>query len=651
MIAKLNKINIIAPRQYQENILDILHSIGTAHIIQSSKFKVQSSKIESAVEKIDYQLSNIKFALSFLEKHNKDKQGLADKLSFSKKSLAYSQIKKEAANLDIERITSRIMEIEKNLEQGHAKYLDTEAKIKELQPWVNLTEKPQETEYVKMITGVISLNKYPAFIHQLERRAKEAAVETLFQGLKDVYLQIVFLKNNQSEVKTLLDEYKFEMRQPAAEGQPAAELYKLNQESRHLKNVLAKWQNYIHKFKKYIELLKMAEDFLTWKKAKLEARQRLQKTKFFITLKAWVKHNDIKNLRQALKKIGPDILIVSLKRKNNENPPVVIENNNFIAPFESVTGIYGLPRYNEIDPTPYLAPFFIVFFALCLTDAGYGLIMAAGSFLAIKLLKIPVKKQKLFRLLGYGGILTFVIGALFGGWFGIDISTMAPGPIKNFIEFFKVIDPMQDTVLFMLIAFALGILQMWFARIVKTISAFKNQAPKDAASGLAWAAFILIGIIWLVGVFLKQPLLTKIGLYTMILSIIGLIFTESQNTKNIFLKPLVGVIVIIQGLIGLMSDTLSYSRLMALGLATGIIAFIINTIAVIFRDLIPYAGWGVWVLILLGGHIFNLGINALGSFIHSGRLQFVEFFPKFMEGGGQRFVPFKRESKYFEIVD
>lgn len=104
------------------------------------------------------------------------------------------------------------------------------------------------------------------------------------------------------------------------------------------------------------------------------------------------------------------------------------------------------------------------------------------------------------------------------------------------------------------------------------------------------------------------------------------------------------------GLVGYLSDVLSYSRLLALGLATGIIAMVINLIAVLFRDMIPYVGWAVAILILIGGHLFNLVINVLGAFIHSGRLQFVEFFPKFMEGGGARFKPLRRESKYVEIV-
>ncbi len=147
---------------------------------------------------------------------------------------------------------------------------------------------------------------------------------------------------------------------------------------------------------------------------------------------------------------------------------------------------------------------------------------------------------------------------------------------------------------------------------------------------------------------MKVPGLKNFGIFGILASGVGLMLAESRGQK-IFLKPLAGGVKILQGLINVMSDILSYSRLMALGLATAVIALIVNQIALLFGDMIPYVGWVVAVLILIGGHIFNLGINALSGFIHSGRLQFVEFFPKFLEGGGKRLQPTKSELKYIKV--
>ena len=132
--------------------------------------------------------------------------------------------------------------------------------------------------------------------------------------------------------------------------------------------------------------------------------------------------------------------------------------------------------------------------------------------------------------------------------------------------------------------------------------------------------------------------------------LILVVLTKGRKQKNIFLKILVGIGGLYD-LIGYFSNVLSYSRLLALGLATGVIAMTINLLAEIFSDMIPVVGTMVGVVILIGGHLFSLAINALGAFIHSTRLQCVEFFPSFIEGGGRRFVSFKREGKYVHLVD
>ncbi|MBT6034338.1 MAG: V-type ATP synthase subunit I, partial [Candidatus Jacksonbacteria bacterium] len=163
--------------------------------------------------------------------------------------------------------------------------------------------------------------------------------------------------------------------------------------------------------------------------------------------------------------------------------------------------------------------------------------------------------------------------------------------------------------------------------------------------GFGWIFTIPVAIGWIAAGMYAPELKTVLG-YASLAGLLALVLVYGRSVKAIPLKPLVGVIQVLQGIIGLVSDILSYSRLMALGLATGIIAFIINTIGAIFRDLIPVIGGIVYVLILIGGHTFNLAINALGAFIHSGRLQFVEFFPKFMEGGGKAFTPLSKKSTY-----
>jgi len=197
------------------------------------------------------------------------------------------------------------------------------------------------------------------------------------------------------------------------------------------------------------------------------------------------------------------------------------------------------------------------------------------------------------------------------------------------------------------LSFAIGYLQVAFAQVIKIVTGRNSKNKEMFINGLAWLIFYAALVVFILAK-IKIIQLLYVPTIFIIMAAGFLIVAESFGQK-IFLKPLVGAIKVLQGIIGTMSDVLSYSRLVALGLSTAVIALIVNQIAFLLGGMVPYVGWILTGLVLIGGHIFNLGINALGSFIHSGRLQFVEFFPKFLEGGGKRFNPIKPELKYSRI--
>lgn len=390
---------------------------------------------------------------------------------------------------------------------------------------------------------------------------------------------------------------------------------------------------------------KIYRDILAIQQSRLRAEERVLGEGIMEYLVFWGYEQDKIKLVQRLSELGDDIVLVEAQPEPNEEPPVKLENNRILAPFQYITEIYGLPKKGEIDPTPYLAFFFILFFGICLTDAGYGIVLIVITILPLLFLKKLFTDTKLLRLLFYGGISTLVMGILFGSYFGASTATVAKFPILLKL---KQIDPIEDTVLFMAIAFLLGCLQVFFAQLVKIISGFKSANREIIINGLAWASFYIAVAFFGISHFFV-PVLEIVSLPFLILASLSLLWAESRGVK-IFLRPLLGIVKVLQGLIGTVSDVLSYSRLVALGLATSVIAMIVNQIAFLLGGMVPWIGWLLTALILLGGHTFNLCINALGAFIHSGRLQFVEFFPKFLEGGGRRFKPLKSELKYIKLA-
>jgi len=634
MISAFKKINIIAPKLYQKQILNYLQDFGQAEI-RSIKNRQQKELIVK-IDNINLKLKDIEFVLNFLKDYQtKPKKTLWQRLAPAKKEYSLSKMRAQYRNLNLEQIILETEQAEESLNQGASQLVYSEKEKQELMPWKSLSRAPKETKFVKTIFGKALLNNYLELLQELEKNIKNIVFETCFQDLKYVYLTIAYDKTK--DISQILNKYKFEKQEFTIEN-PKKTFRNLKLEIRNLRNALRQKKLELQKLSQEISSLEIAYDWLCFKKQRLEAQKSITATRYFSIISIWLPKRYFNKLQKQMHEISQEIILQKEKIFKTDQPPVVIENNNLIRPFETVTNIYGLPKYKEIDPTLFLAPFFILFFALCLTDAGYGLVMALLCFAAIKIMKIPRENQKLFRLLIYAGFLTFVVGAFFGGWFGIDLNNLPESSVKNFLLKIRLINPMTDTLLFMGLTFVLGFIQIWFSQIVKLYYALKIKAKDLIWQASSWLIFLT-----------SLPIagLTK-NIWLAIACFSGVVMLGDQRIK-IFARPFIGTISALQTMIGFMSDILSYSRLMALGLATGIIGFIINIIAGIFKDMIPVFGWGIWILVLISGHLFNIGINALGGFIHSARLQFVEFFPKFLEGGGKKFKPFTYHAKFVNI--
>ena len=305
----------------------------------------------------------------------------------------------------------------------------------------------------------------------------------------------------------------------------------------------------------------------------------------------------------------------------------------------------------ELDPTPFMAAFFIGFYGLALTDAIYGLLLFAIMLFVLKYLKIPKKSQGLIRLLMYAGIVTFILGIVFGGWAGLTIE-QAPAFLKSttadgetvFIG--QKMSALTNPLGVLILALTLGFIQVLLGVCMKFVWMLKNVGTKEAFLGqFPWVYMLtIIGFTVLIAAGILPESLMGFAKILLYIGAAYIVLTHGRKKKNIVLKFLSGVLGL-YGLVNYFADILSYSRLLALGLSTSIIALAVNTVAGLLVG-IPYVGIVIALLIIIGGHIFTIVINAFGAFIHSARLQFVEFFTKFLEGGGKPFKPLYKESKF-----
>jgi V/A-type H+-transporting ATPase subunit I len=267
---------------------------------------------------------------------------------------------------------------------------------------------------------------------------------------------------------------------------------------------------------------------------------------------------------------------------------------------------------------------------------------------AIRKFDIPWSQKKLFRLLALCGLSTVIFGAALGGWFGNLYDILPPwlGFFKQFRNALFLFDPIEDPLRMLTISLALGIIQVWFGIAVKMRATVKQSGwvagLLDQGTWLFLLSALILMILASAGVVPKtlSPVATRLAQ----VGVLFVIAAQGRAARSWIAKPFLGLYGL-YSIVGYFSDVLSYSRLLALGLATGVIANVVNQMALLVKP-VPVIGPLLMLPILAGGHAFNFIINILGSFIHAGRLQFVEFFTKFFEGGGKAFRPFRRDNRY-----
>ena len=395
--------------------------------------------------------------------------------------------------------------------------------------------------------------------------------------------------------------------------------------------------------------LKLASDRLRTQIAMAEAEDRLCGTDSTVVLEGWLPAEREAELARILENY--ECAWESSEPTEEEYPqvPVKLKNNKFSNALNMVTNMYSLPAYGTVDPNPIMAPFFILFYGLMMADMGYGLVMIAAALVGMKKLKPRGGTLAFCQLLLYGGISTFIMGALTGGFFGNApevVAGMFGSTWKGLPHLFS---PVEDSTLVLYGAMVLGVIHLNTGMIVSFLEKKKagNLADGLFEEGPLWV--ILLGGVLLaldlLGV-VKSQALHMAGLAILIVGAALLLFGAGRHAKG-FGKVTAAFSIIYNTLTGWFGDILSYSRIMALMLAGGVVAQVFNTIAAMpSQNGVTVFSGIIFLVIFLIGHALNFGLNLLGCFVHDLRLQCLEFFGKFYQDGGKPFEPLAIRTKY-----
>lgn len=370
-----------------------------------------------------------------------------------------------------------------------------------------------------------------------------------------------------------------------------------------------------------------------------EAKIRTRDTAETFLLEGWFPAENTKELEMLLGGCTCAWQMTDPAPEDYPRVPVKLKNNRFTGPLNMVTEMYSLPAYGSLDPNPYMAPFFILFYGIMMADMGYGLLMMLASLIVLKKKQPTGGSYNFFALLGLCGISTFFMGALTGGFFGDFIPQMLKviNPESTFTWFWQpLISPINDIIAIMLGSLALGCVQILVGMVIGFIYKLKHGEIASAlCEEAAW--WVIIGCGVALGITGKKTFLWVL--------LAVLIISQGYGKKGIG-----GKIVGIGGSVynhitGYFGDILSYVRLMALMLAGAVIAQVFNTLAAIPGNLI------VFIIVSLLGNALNFALNLLGCYVHDMRLQCLEFFKYFYRDGGHAFKPVAAQPKYYRIAE
>ena len=385
-------------------------------------------------------------------------------------------------------------------------------------------------------------------------------------------------------------------------------------------------------------------DLMTVELDKRRARSKLLKTDKTFFLEGWVPEKKEESVKALLDELG--CVYEFEDPGEDEAPPVLLKNPGFFTPLEGITEMYSLPAYGTFDPTSIFALWYIVFFGMMFSDACYGLIMIVVLGIVLKKYNLEGTMKKMVTMLFYCGISTFIFEVLFGGWFGNAIEVVAETFFGKTIDIKPLwFDPLDDPLTLLLISLVLGVAHLFLALGIEAYNLLKEGKVVDfVCDVLLWYDTIIGLILWLGGGMISESLV-PIGKWMSIIGIAGLLLTGGRDRKGA--GKLIGGFSNVYNITSWLSDILSYARVLALGLATGAIAQVVNTMGALGGKSI--GGVILFVLVFIFGHLLNFAINALGAFIHSARLQFVEFFGKFFVDGGEPFDPYRMKTKYVKV--
>lgn len=621
MIVSMKKAKIVALKEEKEKLLSELQKSGLVMLIPTEEetILIDVSENDDVIERTEK-------SLSFLKQYQEKKDSFLARTEVSYDEFFNYDHKKMDLLLELENLEKEIA-----FKEEENKVLLEETKFYE--PWLKLEAKLEDlksSRYTDLFVGYIGSKDEEKFLESLDALGSDYKLYGLDKEKRAIIYASYYL--DKEEVDLLNKEFQFSELKFEDKGL-VKDIVKEKEKQIITNNLfideaskkLAKLTE--EKEKLYV----LSDQAATDKELKLAPRQYTLET---VYLEGWVRSDKEDALKKVLETSVSCYDLVLLDPEEGEDPPTCNKNNKFVAPFQSVTNMYEVPNYKEVDPNPMMSIWFWFIFGMMMGDVGYGVVMLIGGILFLKLKKPKGMLKQIGKIITYSSIPTILFGVLYGSYFGFGW----------FEPVF--VNPVKEPLTVLIFSFGVGLLHIVSGLVVKMYASFKAKDYWQAIlDDFPWIVLLLGLGVFAIG--LKIEGLSKIGLI-MIAASAGIIIIFGGRRKQGFIRKITGGFTSLYGLVNHMSDVLSYSRLLALGLSTAIIAEVMNRLAGMVQGSIIGIIMSVFIYII--GHIFNIGMGLLSAYVHDSRLQYIEFFGKFYEGGGYEFRPLSVQLKHVDAI-
>ena len=642
MIVSMKRITLVAHKDDEAKILSALQATRTVEVIPCEGEGTADALLERASARLQTVSDALKTIRPYAQKKSMFAAAPEAKVSEIAQALPEAITLSEKLSALTRELSATKSEIDKN-----------ETLMESLRPWEMFPADMQTyqiSKHVKYFTGVIAASD----VEKLSDIDATAEYQLFCEGVERACVVACPLDEAKSVANFLKSLAWTDVVFPKLSGTPAEAMVELSEKNRTLTARKVELETELSETANgRSELIERAYDAAAIERDRALAAAELARSSATFQLEGWIPADQQEAVEAAVASITDAYYLDVREPDEGETPPSYVENNRLVTPFEQVTNLYSRPDPNGIDATPYMTPFYVLLFGMMLSDTGYGIVLSILALLYIKLKKPTGMSGGFAHVLFWGGLSTIVWGVLVGTIFGMDFDTLLG--TNNLFPLF--VDPMSNPIGMLILCFGLGVLHILFGVGLKMKISFSRGDWQSAIfDSFSWILIIVGLIVYAVPTAAKgiPAIVGTIGLGMAGLGALLILLFKGREKKNPFSRTISGLGELYQ-VTGYLSDILSYARLFALGIATGVIASVFNELCMMLMGshilVLRILGIIVACALLVALHAFNIAINTLGAFVHCARLQYVEFYGKFYEPGGRAFQPLGYQTKHIRILD